>query len=358
MVLVSIIGDYSSSVLPIFYEFKNNINKHIVIYDKSKKDTNFALDLIAGTKNIIKKYNLNIKTIIQVIDEDSLDRLNKLADFILETSKNKKLYINITDGLANIATILSFRLMSYGANFISYDRFDNTANVLNKKGMLKLKLKSTPIIDHFLLKNIEIVDYKKPKFAKKFKNELELLFTKYSGEFKGFTKKFKLGSYSKKEFPNVLKILKKMGYDEEKLLTVEPSVFDGNFFEYYIASKIYDLDVDDILINAQLIKKLPQNKKIKNEFDILIMKDNHLHMIECKYKKAIKKKEFELLIYKYSTLKHFLDDDGKNILLYYKAVLQSEQSNLFHRAKYNDILLIDNITKNDFVLKIKEFLNL
>jgi len=356
MILVSIIGDYSSSVLPVFYEFKDKIDEHIVIYDKSKKDTNFALELIKGTKNIIKKYNLKIKTTIKVIDEDSLDRLEELATFVLETSKNKNLYINITDGLANIATILSFRLMPSGANFISYDRFDNTANVLNQQGMTRFKLNSTPIIDHFLLKNIEIASFNKAKFAKRYKNELELLFTKYSGEFKAFTKNFRFGSYSKKEFPQVMKILKRMGYNEEKLLTTEPSVFEGNFFEYYVASKAYELDVDDILVNVKLIKKLPKNKKIENEFDVLIMKDNHLHMIECKYKQAIKKKEFELLIYKYSTLKHFLDDDGKNVLLYYKAFLHSDKSNLLHRAGYNDILVIDNITKNDFIYKIKEFL--
>jgi len=38
MVLVSILGDFHSSILPIFFEFKHKLTHHIILHDDSKYD--------------------------------------------------------------------------------------------------------------------------------------------------------------------------------------------------------------------------------------------------------------------------------------------------------------------------------
>ena len=38
MTLVSIVGDFYSNVLPIFYHFKDDIKNYIIIYDDYRQD--------------------------------------------------------------------------------------------------------------------------------------------------------------------------------------------------------------------------------------------------------------------------------------------------------------------------------
>lgn len=48
MVLVSILGDFHSSILPIYYQFRNEIKRHIIVYDDFKSDITEAENIICG----------------------------------------------------------------------------------------------------------------------------------------------------------------------------------------------------------------------------------------------------------------------------------------------------------------------
>ena len=81
MTLVSVIGDFFSSVVPVFYEFKDKIDTHIIISDDSKRDDRLAGKFEKGLKKFIDKYNLNIKTLYYSIDQDSFESLERAKEF-------------------------------------------------------------------------------------------------------------------------------------------------------------------------------------------------------------------------------------------------------------------------------------
>jgi hypothetical protein len=138
----------------------------------------------------------------------------------------------------------------------------------------------------------------------------------------------------------------------------------GGLFEYYIYLKLKDLDFDDIQIGVTVRKYLNKTDYIPNEFDILIMKDNHLHMIECKYSKRV---ELDGLVYKYMGLKPLLDDDGKMCIVTRHEepeniyLLESPVAHLpYKRALENKILLKGDPLKDidKFVKDIKDYFEL
>lgn len=288
MTLVSIVGDFYSSVLPIFYEFKERIKTHIVIYDDFKNDVVHARKIISGTTNFVKKNKLNIKTYSVKIDEDSLEAIHKLAKIIENyVSSDDKLYINVTDGLANVGIVLSNIYLERGANIITYDRYDNSYNILSKEQMQTHKVeKSTPIREHFLLKNIEITNTQDMSPAKKYEHQLNLFFEKYEGD---------RALYIEHE-------------QSDKYFLRMPT---GFLYEYYIYNLIKKLNYDDILLGAKIKDQHNDDMHIENEYDILIMKDNHLHMIECKYLKEL---DVTQLIYKVDSVRASLDEDA-NIMI-------------------------------------------
>ena len=72
MILVSILGDFHSSILPIFYNFKDKISKHVLIHDDSKKDIQNAKNISKGIKKFIQKNNYLFLELNYKLDEDSM----------------------------------------------------------------------------------------------------------------------------------------------------------------------------------------------------------------------------------------------------------------------------------------------
>lgn len=367
MVLVSTIGDFHSSVLPIFYQYKDEIKKHIVIYDDFKCDVKEAKRLIRGIKNFSKKNNLNIKTFVHCIDEDSYSAINETIKFIDKNVKNKtKLLINSTDGLSNVNILLAQAFLPLGAKIASYDRFDNECNYITKNSMYTEKIdKVISIKDHFLLKDIEIDSIASKKFAKKYKNQILNIFEKHSKEFKSFTKyiqSIENPSLANSEFHNINQIIKQMDITDLKM---NQALITGGLFEFYIYLKLKDFNFDDIEIGVQVKQYTDKAYFIPNEFDILIMKENHLHMIECKYTNKIK---LDQLVYKYMALKNIIDDDGKIVMVTahepFNPISTNDNNPLKYlphkRAMENKMLLLGNPIKNidEFARTVKQFLNI
>ena len=135
----------------------------------------------------------------------------------------------------------------------------------------------------------------------------------------------------------------------------------GGLFEYYIYLKLMDLNFDDIEVGVSVKKYIDDINFIPNEFDILIMKENHLHMIECKFTKNIK---LDGLVYKYMGLKSLLDDDGKMCIVtnhHDPKKLETNKNPMqfqpHKRALENKILLKGNPLENidRFVEDVKSY---
>lgn len=300
MTLVSVIGDFHSSVLPIFYHFKDEIKNHIVVYDDFKHDILQAKKILKGTEQFIQTKKLKIKTYQRQIDEDSEKAILSLVQYILSFSKdNKKIFINITDGLANITFGLIRELINKDITFISYDRFDNTYTILGKTAISNpISVKSLPIEEHLQLKNILIESMQSTQSALEYEDEIATLFE----ELKGVR-----GNSSSDFIKNTQ---------------------TGFLYELYIYNIIKHLNFDDIKIGVKVKDFYSEDFFIENEFDILIMKENHLHMIECKFREDFSFKEINNFIYKLDSVKSTLDDDASIIFIsdsdIYDAKLDTE----------------------------------
>ena len=366
MILVSIVGDFYSSVLPIFYEFKDRIHTHIIIYDDFKNDVVHAGKIINGTLDFAKKHSLNIQSYAVKMDEDSFEAIHKLVKIIdTYVTNDEELIINITDGLANIGVILSNAFLPRGSKILTYDRYDNEYNILTKDTMQKHKILScTPIREHFLLKNIHIDAINDKQFALTHEAAIIHLFENHASELKNFANylmKTKVPSF--KNYHLLLKPLTAMGVHDANMKEKQMFI-TGGLFEYYIFLKIKDLIYDDIEIGVSVKHYYDATNFIPNEFDILIMRDNHLHMIECKFTKNV---SLDGLVYKYMALQNLLDDDSKIIMVtgheQFKPNLAGANTleHLPHkRAKISRMLLLGNPLEqiDNFVEEVKNFLAL
>jgi hypothetical protein len=366
MVLVSIIGDFYSSVLPVFFELKDKLLKHIIVYDDFKKDEKKALKIIDSIDSYSKHNNLNIITEPYKIDEDSYTGILKLAEHIKKSTFNglSEVYINSTDGLSSINTILSRKLADEKIKFISYDRYDNQYNLVFDDSLEVKKLSSSiPIMEHFKFKGVEVKSYEDKSFALKYEDEIKTIFAKYKDEYI----RFKSYAFNNKyltdteQFPNVAPIIIKMGLTD---LNQHQVLLTGTLYEYYVFLLLKDLDIDDIEVGVVLHDYGLTDYYIPNEFDILLMKNNHLHMIECKFTNKVKP---DAIVYKYIALQTLLDEDGKMMILlnndkYKKELnLKDYTSNLpYKRALHKDILLRGTILGNEkeFIDEIKSYLGI
>jgi len=317
MILVSIIGDFYSSILPIFYEFQDKINEHIIIYDDFKNDTVAAKKIEQGTCRFIEKHQLSIKTRLHKIDEDELTHLTKIISIIenlIDTPQ--ELYINVTDGLTNIAIILSEYFRPKGAKILTYDRYDNEYNILTSNSMQTHKLShSIPIEDHLLLKNVEIIQKSSIQNVEKFEEDINLFFEKYEADRK-LTQKSKINPFI---YTNSI----------------------GTLYEYYIYNLVKRLNVDDILLGVKVRDHRDEGLYLENEFDILIMKNNHLHMIECKFWEYY---DLIPLLYKLDSVRETLDEDA-NIF----AITFHPTYNPTHNIPYENI---HNLGKRSLIKRI------
>ena len=365
MILVSIVGDFQSSIIPIFYEFKDDITKHILVYDDFKNDVSKAKSLKKGIKAFTKKYNYKFETLEYVLDEDSIDSLKECAKFILsQTSDAKDIFLNTTDGFSTLTTILNQALFKKGVNFIAYDMYDNQYNLLNQTKLEKFDIENgLSIGDHFLLKGYGVKRSDVKKIGKKYEKEIKKLFEKDAGLYNKFIKHPATSKTIKSlsnEYKDIKKLFISMGFEN---YTIKDPIFTGTMFELYIFNLLKNLDIDDIEIGLKVFRTY-KNTEIFNEFDILIMKNNHLHMIECKYRNNIKLEE---LIYKYIAIADIIDEDGKMLLVtkkepLYNTAIDNDKSRgkVYKRGKLSNITVLGGVANNPlkFILNVKEQFNL
>jgi len=308
MTLVSILGDFHSSILPISYEFKTQMDKHIIIYDDAKCDVKRAGHYLEGQKAFLASLNnRNDKYEIETIKIDEDSYVSMLACFqkIKQFSDHySDIYLNATDGLSSIGILLTSNLLSIGAKVIAYDRYANTYNLLTSEGMEKHYIENNmDIKSHLLLKGYtlkSVTDKSELMQRKDAIMELASDLTRYKSYATLYDKKFIPGT---SDYPDYEKILEEIGKLTNKVFV------QGTVFEEYIYHLIIEnFDFDDVWTGVKVAYK----EGVENEFDVLMIKDNHLHTIECKLVYGLDGEHF---VYKTEQIKDYLDDDGKAMIL-------------------------------------------
>lgn len=306
MILISLLGVYDSSIFPILFEYKDKVKKHIFIHDDSKYETNRIKKVLEAQEKFKEFYSLNYDCYSIKIDEDSYASINSCFEEIVKLSKSdfKSIYFNATDGLVSSTIILSDKLLDKGASFIAYDIFDNGYNIVTKNSLEKRKItQNKDIQTHFILKGHEILSkgskiesYKRKSIIMKICEELDIL--------QDFATKIQNKNHEEiSDFTKLKDLLFKIGKLDDRMF------IQGGIFEEYIYWLIEDnFDFDQVMFNV----RVEFDYDVFNEFDVLMIKDNHLHVIECKLRKFVQGEDY---VYKLDSVIDYLDDDGKGMIL-------------------------------------------
>jgi len=309
MVLVSILGDFHSSILPIFFEFKDKLTHHIILHDDSKYDKYQAKKLIKAQNNFIEFYkddrSIDYELINITIDEDNYDDILKAYKSIIKKTDNPKdIYLNATDGLSSVVIVLSNKILEYGGNVIVYDKHANSYNIHTKGSMKKKIIKNNmDIKNHLKLKGYELKNWTN-KFELKNRKEQVLKLAQDLQRYKKFAKGYPLNvSYKYQDLLDIFNSIENIS-DSERVFFA-----NGVLFEEYIYHLIKDNFNFDEVMTGVLVEF---EKDLVNEFDILMIKNNHLHTIECKF---VNRLDGEHYVYKTDSIIDYLDDDGKAMIL-------------------------------------------
>ena len=358
MILVSMIGDFDSSTMPVFFHYKDSLTKHIIINDDATSDIKRVKKILKGQEEFKRAYNLDYEIINLKIDEDSFDDIVDCYNKIMKLSPNpKELYFNGTDGLSSPVLILANRILKIGGSFISYDKHDNEYHLLTKGSMTKHKLNSLKIKDHINLKGYKILSHTKHSTLKSRKDAVIKL-TKDLKRYKEFTSLIQNNSIDNIDGFDDFKILLR-DIDKEK----DKPYIQGGVFEEYIYWLVKKLPFDEVMTGVEV----EFGDNFKNEFDILMIKNNHLHAIECKFVNSINGTHY---IYKVNSLIDYLDDDGKAMVLSVGGENESFTKNGKRkvqftkgdrsRAYYGNIQIFQtrNFVEDSFLDEVRKFFDL
>lgn len=314
MILISVVGDYFSNVVPIFYEFRDRIKQHILVFDE--KDKKAAKKISDGLIFFVKKYNLDIELLEFPIDEDSRGSMQQLINLVESKSPLDNAYFNLSDGHHAITIYLVDLLKGKDSKFIVYDKKENEYLLIEKDKTTKfVPKKSLSIIEHLNSKGLTVLSYKTANEILSRKSLIESVMSRFHEFSKlkyyaAHTKRVKIKNKRLKDD------LINLGVIDTKGFVKDLTYLNGVIFEEYISSILLEYNIEELLCGCVIA--YDKEQIVKNEFDILFMKDNHLHMIECKMKNNLRS-EMDILTYKYDSLISVLDDDSKAMIINLKG---------------------------------------
>ncbi len=306
MVLVSIFGDFHSSLVPILYFYKKEITAHIIIYDNNPYTKNRLARFVEGQHRFLRHYRNNgideIDFTIETVAVDETSYKDIVASFrhIQKCTAPENLFLNATDGNNILSIILSSLVLQNGSRVIVYDRYANRLELLTSGGMQKQHLNDNlDIHSHLLLKGYEILN-RTPHEAIQTRAETILTLMQEPQLFKRYIDGTLGETRLCKTFDTLLERIGKRD---------DINYIRGTLFEEYIYLLLCThFDFDDVWTSVEIAV----DTDIKNEFDILMIKENHLHMIECKFVNFLNGEHY---VYKSGTVIDYLDDDGKAMIL-------------------------------------------
>jgi hypothetical protein len=360
MTLVTIISK-DKAFLPLLFEMKEKVKTHILIYDIAKDEIEIALDTKKGLERLKEKYNLDYEIKLKPIDEDSKKSFQGLYDFL---GKYNNLVLNVAEADSMLTIILSAFILKKSGRVLSYDKFDNTYNEIKPNSCeLKKIINNMKLDDFMILNNYKIIEKKTAMNIVRYKKYVLKLFQNYK-DFIKMKNRLKRGD---KITPYYKKLFKKVGAINNEKINFHR--LDGEIFEEFIFWNFYTLDIDDIWLNVKFVSEEFKEEIIKNEVDILMIKNNRIFFVECKLGRLNMKPDE--LIYKCDSLMSLFGEDTKGIIVNLNKLMSKSKNmnefskNLILRAKENNIYVyrdekINTKTLNNFLkdvgLKRRAFL--
>lgn len=334
MTLVSIFGDFDSSILPLIYEFRNKIKRHILLYDLHKRNGHGSMRIQTGLERLRKKYKLSFDQMEIEIDEDSKTSILRVLDDLFRlVDEPGELHLNATDGLANVAIVMGSEILKRGGVVLAYDIYENEYNRLEGDRMERCKMtRNMDVADHLLLKGMKLIGSREKSTMERRKEQV----MEAAGHFNKFQKFRKVvmhgGHPDSQRFGPIKKALRKISMISRTGKVLDKNFILGSLFEEYVFWLLEPLGFDDILCGAVVVMDEVEGGEVKNEFDILAIKENHLFIVECKMKDRI---DGEMLVYKYDSLSGRLDADSKVMIVNVTSTPKATELSYKHSRNFN-----------------------
>jgi hypothetical protein len=334
MTLITIVSKDIATIVPILFEFKHKIAQHIIIYDTEKVEKSNALRLKQGIDNISNKYYItSTKTKLIALDEDSKNSFDKVFRKILKYSN---LYLNTSEADTSLVVLLSKFILEQNGQVIAYDKFDNSYNLIGAKSFENHKIEfCMNIEDMFLLYNYKLKSATRATQMIEDRNNVLKLFS----NFKAFIILRNALLQNKPVQETMRELLYYFNVMDKNNKILNINKITGMLFEEYIFWQLFPYDFDDIACQVSIDLLNEQNKIILNEFDIVMIKDNHLFTVECKMGHNIKGTD---IIYKSDSLLSHFGDDSKNM------IVNISQKEMVHNEEF-DVNISSSFTLRDVI---------
>ena len=298
MYLVTIATKSLQNAIPLIKELKHQITHHYILYDTN--DANYAQILYEG----LQKLHYPFASTLLPLDEDNKQSFQNL--FAKLPAKN--LFLNLHNDIdPNVALQLSNFVLSHNGRVLTYDKQENSYNILpdmqNKTITNNLTIK-----EYCTLLGLEL-RYKTPTLYTK--NLTEKIFQNFT-----LLKKALANPKASPRYEQLHRLIKAHPSSHKN-----PKSALGEIFEEFIYWKLFSLDVDDIVLSATI-----QKEDVANEFDILMIKNNTMYVVECKYKNSLAKYQESLpIIYKMDALLDIFGCDTKGLVVHIGNTKSEEQ---------------------------------
>jgi hypothetical protein len=351
MTLITIINNDLHTLIPIIFEFKNKIKKHILVYDEAKLEKSLVKKLKKGIQKVNVYYNLKQDIELIEVDEDNKKDMIQLQQSLKLVSDN--LYLNAAQSDIALVVILSGYILQHNGIVLSYDKYDNTYNEIRQDGFTNHNIKHNLKLDDYF----SFMGYK--KISSKDPNEFEGKESHINYLFKTPQKLFLSTLLIRKQKIKYLDLASRnallaLGIIDKKLNFTKKKGF-GELFEEFIYLKLKRYNFDDIQMSVEII--FDEQLGVLNEFDIIAIKNNHITIIECKWGSLFSAND---IIYKLDSILENFGDDSKglivNIQQNYDPTYDNERvlkkvfsKSSYSRATYNNLEIYSDYLYNDLL---------
>lgn len=341
MTLLSIVGDDISRIIPVLYAYKDTAKHHILLCDDDPSNYERAKYLQAGMQNFSSKHGLGWYTHIVTANEDSAIQIGIVAKKQFEYEG--ELWLNATDGYPAVTILLSDLVRKEGGKVLSYDHFDNDLHIIAPDGSMEtVPLPAKIDLDSYLtLLNYKVVEQKKREDLLPRKQFIMALYEKESAykKVRNALLREHFGQENDFDFSlstDILDVLYSLGIvdKKKKLIPAKQKELQGDILEEYLFWLCEEINPDDIALGLKIdfddsTKEPEAQKRVHNEFDILIMHNNRIYTIECKFSNELEGLEF---IYKYDAIIGYFGNASKAII----ANISSKMKESYMGTKASD----------------------
>lgn len=337
MVLVSVVGDFDSGLLPVFYYHVESLAVHLLLYDR--KEAAKAQRLQKGMQRFCEHYAYDPKLLLLPYDEDSEASIAAAAESVLKHKGTRQLLLNPTEGPNTMAVLLHAQLAPHGGMLVEYDRQENGFNLLEAGRIRSESVSPMTVEEHLMLKNVA-VEIRPDMEAVMARRQIVEALLEDSVRFMEFRNAYNRHHGRVSGYGDITELLRQGGLLEDR------SFIDGGIFEEQCFHLLNDLPFDDVQLGVVATFHPDTPQAFKNEFDVLCIKENHLHIVECKFRSRL---NGEALVYKYDSVMDLVDEDARAVMAVVGGenaqigkngkVKQSFYDGTKRRARHNDMMI-------------------